>query len=139
MERDRFEHLQRHVEASQVEVNRRAKSIPIVEAAGGVLDPLSPRVDSLRSSVGDAVVDRIDDPFGVAFHHPGHSFDGLQAGANRPAIPALHRRPGPGPPHFKPGGAARLLGVSPGKLANDHVGLDDLDKNPIELHEGPRD
>lgn len=28
--------------------------------------------------------------------------------------------------HFKPGGAARLLGVPPGNLANDHVGLDDL-------------
>lgn len=28
--------------------------------------------------------------------------------------------------HFKPGGAARLLGVPPGALANAHVGLDDL-------------
>lgn len=28
--------------------------------------------------------------------------------------------------HFKPGGAALLLGVPPGNLANDHVGLDDL-------------
>lgn len=28
--------------------------------------------------------------------------------------------------HFKPGGAARLLGVPPGALANSHVGLDDL-------------
>lgn len=28
--------------------------------------------------------------------------------------------------HFKPGGAARLLGVPPGNLANDHVGLTDL-------------
>jgi AraC-like DNA-binding protein len=28
--------------------------------------------------------------------------------------------------HFKPGGAARLLGVPPGELADAHVGLDDL-------------
>jgi AraC-like DNA-binding protein len=38
--------------------------------------------------------------------------------------------------HFKPGGAARLLGVPPGTLANEHVGLDDLwGRSALELRE----
>lgn len=38
--------------------------------------------------------------------------------------------------HFKPGGAARLLGVPAGELSNLHVGLDDLwGRHAIELRE----
>lgn len=38
--------------------------------------------------------------------------------------------------HFKPGGAARLLGVPPGALADAHVGLDDLwGRSATELRE----
>jgi AraC-like DNA-binding protein len=38
--------------------------------------------------------------------------------------------------HFKPGGAARLLGAPPGALADGHVGLDDLwGRSATELRE----
>jgi AraC-like DNA-binding protein len=38
--------------------------------------------------------------------------------------------------HFKPGGAARLLGVPPGALTDAHVGLDDLwGRSAIDLRE----
>lgn len=77
MGKDRLNRLWRHVEATQVEIDRVAETVSIPKTTGSVFDPLDPRVDALRSGVGHPVMNRVDDPFHVLLDHPGHLLDRL--------------------------------------------------------------
>lgn len=66
------------------------------EAAGDFLDRLNRRVQSFTNGVGYSVLEEGQDISQVLAEHFCHGLDGLQAGADRPAIPALKMLLGPG-------------------------------------------
>ena len=109
VEPDRLEDLRRHIETPEMEVDRRAETLSIPKTAGGVLDPLDPRVDPLGTGVGDPVVNGVDHALEVGLDHSGDLLDRFESRPDGPAVPAHQGGASPNLGTVLPGGQAMLL------------------------------
>lgn len=115
-------------ETTALKEGRGTEVVAVAEATGGLRDPLDFGVDALGDGVGDPVRQVRDDVVKVGLEHPGHLLDGLEPGADRPAIPLVEELPGPCGGHVAPEVRERLDDrPGPGRLEVAGPNLTEVD------------
>src|SRR3990172_9928791 len=101
------------VEASEVEVDRKAEALAVAVAAGLALDPLDLAVQPLREGIRDVARGGVEHAFPVLLDHARHALHGLETRTDRPAVPPPPHALGPAPLRLAPEKHRGLL-TSPG-------------------------